>query len=65
MKRASVNYAFVRRIHRDEANVLIIRSPRASPAFKSDCETYIFFSPRGIKGGVNFLNFLSYFLEEI
>ena len=39
--------------------VLIIRSPRASPAFKCECETsspissYIFFSPRRIKGGVN------------
>ena len=48
MKRANVpNYA------------LIIRSLRASPAFKCECETsstlssYVFFSPRRIKGGVN------------
>ena len=48
MKRANVrNYA------------LIIRSLRASPAFKCECETsstlssYIFFSPRRIKSGVN------------
>ena len=48
MKRANVrNYA------------LIIRSLRASPAFKCECETsstlgsYIFFSPRRIEGGVN------------
>ena len=48
MKRANVrNYA------------LMIRSLRASPAFKCECETsstlssYIFFSPRRFKGGVN------------
>ena len=39
--------------------VLIIRSPRASPAFKCECETlstlssYIFFRPRRIEGSVN------------
>ena len=50
MKRANVrNYA------------LIIRSLRASPAFKCECETSsalssnIFFSPRRIKGGVNII----------
>ena len=39
--------------------MLIIRSPRASPAFKCEYEisstlsSYIFFTPRRIKGGVN------------
>ena len=38
---------------------LFIRSPRASPAFQCECETsytlssYIFFSPRRIKGAMN------------
>ena len=58
MKRANVrNCAFVAPSYWDEE--LIIRSLRASPAFKYECETsstlssYIFFSPRRIKGGVN------------
>ena len=59
MERVSVNYAFVRRSLRLGERVLIIRSPRALPAIKCESETsstlssYIFFSPRRIKGGVN------------
>ena len=40
MERASGNYAFVRRvIEMKRTNVLIIRSPRALPAFNCKCET--------------------------
>ena len=59
MKRANIHNCFCTPSYSYEANVLIIRSPRASPAFKCECETsstlssYIFFSPRRIKGGVN------------